>query len=111
MDLQYLPAVLTPAKKDRAIAMVEAISELRYRPLQDFVPTLLDNLVAPIVSTLGDLRHYAPALVTGKGLLSKAMQRERLQFVDTDEQVFSTDQVRAAVTSNVQPLWAAEGAA
>ena len=28
MDLQYLPAVLTPAKKDRAIAMVEAISEL-----------------------------------------------------------------------------------
>ena len=28
MDLQYVPAVLTPAKKDRAIAMVEAISEL-----------------------------------------------------------------------------------
>jgi lysophospholipase L1-like esterase len=28
MDLQYLPAVLTPAKKDKAIAMVEAISEL-----------------------------------------------------------------------------------
>ena len=27
---------------------VEAISELRYRPLQDFVPTLLDNLVAPM---------------------------------------------------------------
>jgi lysophospholipase L1-like esterase len=28
MDLQYLPAVLTPAKKDKAIAMVGAISEL-----------------------------------------------------------------------------------
>jgi lysophospholipase L1-like esterase len=28
MDLQYVPAVLTLAKKDKAIAMVEAISEL-----------------------------------------------------------------------------------
>ena len=28
MDLQYVPAVLTPAKKDKAIAMVEAISTL-----------------------------------------------------------------------------------
>ena len=28
MDLQYVPAVLTSAKKDRAIAMVDAISEL-----------------------------------------------------------------------------------
>ncbi|MCP4615885.1 MAG: SGNH/GDSL hydrolase family protein [Bradyrhizobium sp.] len=28
MDLQYLPAVLTPAKRDKAIAMVEMISEL-----------------------------------------------------------------------------------
>ena len=28
MDLQYVPAVLTPAKKEKAIAMVEAISEL-----------------------------------------------------------------------------------
>jgi lysophospholipase L1-like esterase len=28
MDLQYVPAVLTPGKKDKAIAMVEAISEL-----------------------------------------------------------------------------------
>jgi lysophospholipase L1-like esterase len=28
MDLQYVPAVLTPAKRDRAIAMVEVISEL-----------------------------------------------------------------------------------
>jgi len=28
MDLQYLPGVLTPAKQDRAIAMVEMISEL-----------------------------------------------------------------------------------
>jgi hypothetical protein len=28
MDLQYLPAVLTPAKKDKAMAMVEAISAL-----------------------------------------------------------------------------------
>jgi hypothetical protein len=28
MDLQYVPAVLTPAKKDRAVAMVEAIGEL-----------------------------------------------------------------------------------
>lgn len=28
MDLQYVPAVLTPAKKDKAIVMVEAISEL-----------------------------------------------------------------------------------
>ena len=28
MDLQYVPAVLTPAKKHKAIAMVEAISEL-----------------------------------------------------------------------------------
>jgi lysophospholipase L1-like esterase len=27
MDLQYVPAVLTPAKKDKAIAMVEAISK------------------------------------------------------------------------------------
>ena len=28
MDLQYVPAVLTPAKKDKAVAMVEAIGEL-----------------------------------------------------------------------------------
>ena len=28
MDLQYVPAVLTPAKEDKAIAMVEAISKL-----------------------------------------------------------------------------------
>ena len=28
MDLQYVPAVLTPAKKANAIAMVKAISEL-----------------------------------------------------------------------------------
>jgi lysophospholipase L1-like esterase len=28
MDLQYVPAVLTPAKKDKAAAMVEVISEL-----------------------------------------------------------------------------------
>jgi lysophospholipase L1-like esterase len=28
MDLQYVPAVLTPAKKDKAVAMVKAISEL-----------------------------------------------------------------------------------
>ena len=28
MDLQYVPAVLTPTKKDKAIAMVEAISKL-----------------------------------------------------------------------------------
>jgi lysophospholipase L1-like esterase len=28
MDLQYLPAVLTPAKKDKALAMVEAISQV-----------------------------------------------------------------------------------
>jgi GDSL-like Lipase/Acylhydrolase family len=28
MDLQYVPAVLTPAKHDKAIAMVEVISEL-----------------------------------------------------------------------------------
>jgi hypothetical protein len=28
MDLQYVPAVLTPAKKEKAIAMVKAISEL-----------------------------------------------------------------------------------
>jgi lysophospholipase L1-like esterase len=28
MDLQYLPGVLTPAKRDKAIAMVEMISEL-----------------------------------------------------------------------------------
>jgi lysophospholipase L1-like esterase len=28
MDLQYVPAVLTPAKQDKAIAMVEAIGEL-----------------------------------------------------------------------------------
>jgi hypothetical protein len=28
MDLQYVPAVLTPAKRDNAIAMVEMISAL-----------------------------------------------------------------------------------
>jgi hypothetical protein len=28
MDLQYVPAVLTPAKRDKAIAMVEIISAL-----------------------------------------------------------------------------------
>ncbi len=28
MDLQYVPALLTPAKKDKAIAMVNAISDL-----------------------------------------------------------------------------------
>ena len=28
MDLQYLPAVLTPAKRDKSIAMVEVISQL-----------------------------------------------------------------------------------
>jgi lysophospholipase L1-like esterase len=30
MDLQYVPALLTPAKKDRAIAMVDAISEIAH---------------------------------------------------------------------------------
>jgi hypothetical protein len=30
MDLQYVPAVLTPAKKDKAIAMVKAISDLAH---------------------------------------------------------------------------------
>jgi D-alanyl-D-alanine carboxypeptidase len=40
-----------------------------------------------MVSTLADLRRYLPALVTGKGLLSKSMQRQRLQFVDTGEGV------------------------
>ncbi|WBL79779.1 SGNH/GDSL hydrolase family protein [Bradyrhizobium xenonodulans] len=30
MDLQYVPAVLTPAKKDKAIAMVEAISQIAH---------------------------------------------------------------------------------
>ena len=28
MDLQYVPAVLTPAKREKAIAMVKAIGEL-----------------------------------------------------------------------------------
>jgi hypothetical protein len=28
MDLQYVPAVLTPAKREKALAMVEAISRL-----------------------------------------------------------------------------------
>ena len=28
----------------------EAIGELRYRPLEDFVPTLLDNFIAPMQS-------------------------------------------------------------
>ena len=32
MDLQYVPAVLTPAKKEKAIAMVKAISELAREP-------------------------------------------------------------------------------
>jgi lysophospholipase L1-like esterase len=30
MDIQYVPAVLTPAKKDKAIAMVEAIGQLAH---------------------------------------------------------------------------------
>jgi len=30
MDLQYVPALLTPAKKDRAIAMVDAISAIAH---------------------------------------------------------------------------------
>jgi len=38
---------------------------------------------AAMVSTLGDLRRYAPAVATGEGLLSRRMQRKRLQFVDT----------------------------
>jgi hypothetical protein len=29
MDLQYVPAVLTPSKKEKALAMVEAIGRLR----------------------------------------------------------------------------------
>jgi lysophospholipase L1-like esterase len=32
MDLQYVPAVLTPAKKDKAIAMVEVITNWRGTP-------------------------------------------------------------------------------
>jgi D-alanyl-D-alanine carboxypeptidase len=36
-----------------------------------------------MVSTLRDLHRYIPALVTGRGLLSKSMQRRRLQLVDT----------------------------
>jgi lysophospholipase L1-like esterase len=32
MDLQYVPAVLTPAKKDKAIAMVDKIGELAATP-------------------------------------------------------------------------------
>jgi lysophospholipase L1-like esterase len=39
MDLQYVPAVLTPAKKGKAIAMVEAISELA-RDWRQCVPPL-----------------------------------------------------------------------
>jgi hypothetical protein len=38
MDLQYVPAVLTPAKKDKALEMVEAISELAGRRRQCFPP-------------------------------------------------------------------------
>src|ERR1700752_4602850 len=30
MDLQYVPTVLTPAKKDKAIAMVKAIRDLAH---------------------------------------------------------------------------------
>ena len=33
------------------------------------------------ISTLGDLRRWAPALATGRGLLSERMQEKRLAFV------------------------------
>jgi len=36
-------------------------------------------------STLGDLRRYVPALATGHGLLTRAMQRRRLNFTDISQ--------------------------
>jgi D-alanyl-D-alanine carboxypeptidase len=41
-----------------------------------------------MVSTLSDLHRYGPALATGRGLLSKRMQRQRLQLVDTGTGIF-----------------------
>jgi D-alanyl-D-alanine carboxypeptidase len=42
-----------------------------------------------MVTTLGDLRRYLPALVTGRGLLSPSMQRQRLRLVPTGTPGFS----------------------
>jgi D-alanyl-D-alanine carboxypeptidase len=40
-----------------------------------------------LTSTLHDLHSYCPALATGRGLLSKRTQRERLDFVDISQDV------------------------
>jgi D-alanyl-D-alanine carboxypeptidase len=37
-------------------------------------------------STLGDLRRYVPALATGEGLLSRALQRRRLRFTNVSKE-------------------------
>jgi D-alanyl-D-alanine carboxypeptidase len=37
-------------------------------------------------SSLGDLRRYVPALATGRGLLTRAMQRRRLHFTDISKE-------------------------
>jgi D-alanyl-D-alanine carboxypeptidase len=39
-----------------------------------------------ITSTLRDLRRYCPALATGRKLLTKRMQRKRLNFVDISQE-------------------------
>ncbi len=38
-----------------------------------------------MASTIGDLETWAPALVTGKGVLSPSMQQQRLQMVNTGQ--------------------------
>jgi D-alanyl-D-alanine carboxypeptidase len=78
----------TAFRADRAGMPVGASHGYWLGPSGDFSDTFGWNFswsssAGGMVSTLSDLRRYIPALVTGNGLLSKRMQRQRLQFVQT----------------------------
>jgi lysophospholipase L1-like esterase len=75
MDLQYVPAVLTPAKREKALAMVEAISRLAQEARVNvfrrfaFMKSLLDVEGVPLdrmVNPFDDDRLHGSEWVTGR---------------------------------------------
>jgi hypothetical protein len=70
-------------RSDYGEVRVEAIYELRNRPLEDFVPTLLDNLVAPVQSAYrvindpGGSVHYIHALYREGPFADWSYRKER----------------------------------
>jgi hypothetical protein len=75
MDLQYVPAVLTPAKKEKAFAMVEAIDRLAQEAGVNvfrrfaFMKSLLDVEGVPLdrmVDPLDNDRLHGSDWVTGR---------------------------------------------